>query len=1140
MENRTLDYYMKDSVSSQDPLTNIKKDLKDIFYLIKDEMESLKDKNASEIDFSMHYDKIKNALASFFVLDLSREDNLKIRNSIEFKYAILSLSLHIAKNKIARSFWNVFYDELSIDSTYYQKLQPNLLETLNLIGIIPEKKGNRNLLVGTIRMKVESDINFLTDSTEMFIRYYKEFNGKPFHENEFKSFLKNQELYTKYKDKDKDEQIFIIFQKLFKITDYVIENAINYLDDEQALKSLIINDLKINPDFVRKRISTIVKSVFNRTTPRRFLKVLQEHRGSDVILPNSVKIKAGNLLDKKLKYGEYHIGDVSYQLVPDIRLNLETIVNWDYEKLGSFNNKFRYYKKTEPFHTTIGEIKEFEYNNNKFFLWFGSVPIGQKYDIDNFTEIQEGFFWRPNLHLKWPREDDAKIILEIGKLNCHFKNLANKKLIISSKRENGVEIENIQVKLDSNGSFFYRDMEFSPEGIHGKIHLEAKLNGKIVKEITFNLDHSMLFSSNTREHIKSNFDSNSVKRQFGENKYYLFSIDDLDNIISSDEVEIIPNGNFGDYFIYEIKWNSSKNFYLKTSLHEWKFERKAYLECWFENNEKLFSSISDIKLNIHTNFDSLDLGEDFSIRILNNDYETIGESFEMDKNQISQNFTVNGEDICKYALNHDLNLGEYILELDFNGHIRKLKFYIVPEVQVDWPILLKENEKTLIPVRTLNKKPALFDIKSNQTVNKLKIPLEGNAIIYSKDMKNLPKVKFIKPSISVNFIIKNEFSSFSTFNKKFLKKEFFSDDRMSIFGYRIYRLENGNYIETSQLNYYDIPNSLLFVFTKPGAKVDIEYNGRKILSKIANNDGICIFEKLRLLKFHIHSYSNDKSYSKSVFSVKSYGISKNLQVNWYPQIYCVNNPKFGEKSLKANVVYNGPLDSEIQLKLLDNRNKIVDIKNMKCHNVKVSEEVEFLIDQFDQRKYYIMSYIFNGVWIPSKYLKLYNESKNKIIIKLNKQEYKTSINNFFDKIQDLIQIVLSENNFYKFYIPGFYLQKEFVKLISIYDPEVKVLVPNEKYLDSLKPINEITGYKNSVKIIKYDEYSLNRELDTFNINELCKKGLGISNSILASEISKYLPKKETVVVFDSPELHENIKNKIFNSPDRTIIFIERG
>jgi len=208
-------------------------------------------------------------------------------------------------------------------------------------------------------------------------------------------------------------------------------------------------------------------------------------------------------------------------------------------------------------------------------------------------------------------------------------------------------------------------------------------------------------------------------------------------------------------------------------------------------------------------------------------------------------FQIEGKKITD-AISYDgLFPGEYKLEISIGGLSCSNEFYIIPKVDIRWPVMLKENEKALVQV--LAEDPILYERKSDSGVEKLEIEVDSRVQELHKQDGYPPEIKPLPMTVWVRF------------TKPAKSKEYSTND-VYVFGYRLYQglgNENGHIsLPPSELDYYVLGNAELFVFTRPGETVEVVIDGRCMLSAESDNGGYCHFQDLSSLKECCTTFEN--------------------------------------------------------------------------------------------------------------------------------------------------------------------------------------------------------------------------------------------------------------------------------------------
>lgn len=1146
-------------------------DLEELYLKIKDDINYLKE--FGEIDLFYCYEELKQ-ISRYVILNKNMLSNSEQRMA---GYVLLGFAIEVAK-KPRPSFWDEFYNELCLPPYIkYGIILDNLCNILRNIGIeVVRSDANRRLLVGTLRLIVKTDPELLNNATDFFLEYYKKHRTEKI-EDAFREYER------KYKDQ-KDEFI-IITQKLTKVADYVIGNCLDRLENEEEVRAEIIDRLEIDPlKYTRRRLSTIIRDVLNRVTPVQFKKILQQHRYEHVILPDGSQQICGNLLDKIIDYGHYKIGEEEYRVTPNLRIGLEDMKKWEYETVKDFKG-ITYYKKKELFSAPGEVVRGFIEGDEKFYVWCSATSIGEAYEIDGKRiRGKEGFFWNPRLCLVWgDGETPPSLQIEIGKLVCFYPEYKGKKL----KVRIGGQTKEYWLNLD--GCLSESNLEFELDGNTQKLILSASIEKQILEEKTFTLDNHMLFSGSAREQIKSYGETSKVtKRRFGESKYYLFSIANQEELKFREDIggkkhiEVSKIGEFGRYNIYDVRWESGENFSLKVGEYGWQFERKKFLEWWFKNNNNVFCSVKDMDVRVNTNINIGRVGEVFLLKILDRDYTPITNDLEIEDSIIALGdgrFQINGETILENALEQDLPPGEYRLDLRSGDFVYGRTFYIIPKIEIKWPMLLEENKKSLVHIsaeESILRKP-----KTTENVKMLDVSIYGKVNeSYRKPFRIEPE----KVSIKIGF------------SKPQVTKEY--DEKIYVFGYRLYiKSKDSDKFETvRELNYYDINRAVLLVFTRPRELVELMINEECILYKNADVYGNCLFDDLTELIKHCTSpeitvqiKSNlslqlETSKYKSIFisdravpeleikklineninltgldyeirSINPFyydqkfvslklSVSKSLKILWPPKVYSI---MCSDVWLGGNIVpkveIEGAPGSKVMLEL-KTQSEVLNKATISCSGKKETREVRFQVSEDMEDVFlYLISYFrsLDGKLLPSKTLTLHNAMKTNVEVSIGDKSKEETLYQFLDEFVKFAPLFLLQQEPVYVKIPVKSIRKEIVELLAALNSSVEVIVPYT-YQHDYCTILEITGRNNCLHFLKYEN---NREMKNFDdilnpikLEDIVGHGIGVSSKELLNNLDNFLPKPNPIIICEGQELQEE-REKILNYCfGRNLIFIE--
>lgn len=1152
-------------------------DLEELYQTIKDDIDNLKE--FGEIDLSSRYEELKQI--SRYVI---HNRSLLLDSEWDMaRYALLGFAIEIAKKPSSlKSFWDEVFSELGIIREQQQRAYTIIFKevwrTLKDIGINVEiSDANRRLLVGTLRLIVKSDPELLNNATKFFEEYYKKHRTEGI-ENAFRAY----EKYEEYKDQ-KDEFI-IIALNLTKVADYVIENCLHRLENEEEVRAEIIDRLGIDPlKYTRRRLSTIIRDVLNRVTPVQFKKILQEHRYDDVILPDGSQQICGNLLGKILDYGRYIIGEEEYRVTPNLRIGLEDMKKWEYETIKVFES-IAYYKKKELF-SVLGEtVRRFVDKGEEFYVWCGTISIGEECEIDGIRiKGKEGLFWNPRLYLVWGNgETPPSLQIEIGKVVCFYPEYSGRKLKV------GLEEQVKEYWFDLNGFFSDRYIEFDLDGNLLKLILSISVGDQILEEKIFTLDDHMLFSGSTREQIKSYSETSKVtKRRFGESKYYLFStakqeeLDFREDIGDKKHIEVSVIGEFGRYNVYEVIWASTENFSLKVEEYGWQFERKKFLEWWFKDNNNVFCSVKDMEIKVYTNINVERTEENLFLKILSSDYTPITEDFEVEDFVIAgETILINGETILENALEQDLPPGEYRLDLHLGDLICSRIFYIIPKIEIKWPALLKDNEKSLVRVSAgehLLRKPG-----STNGVKTADFEVYGKVLGF---YKNPLKVEPENISIKIGF------------TKPFISREYTPEETIYVFGYRLYlkSKDTDEFTPVEELNYYDINRAVLLVFTKPRELVELIINEDCILCEKADDNGDCLFGNLaelakyctspeitvqikstvslqleasKLGRHFVSGCEVQESEIKKVFnenlnlsgldyeirSIEPFyydqnvslklGVTKSLKILWHPRVYSVECPDaWLGGDIVAKVDIEGAPGSKVMLEL-KTQSKVLDKATLSCSGKKEIREERFQVSEdIEDAFLYLVSYFLSldGELLQSKTLTLHNAMKTKVEVSIGDRTVSELLARFLDEFVRFASLFLSQLEPVYVKIPVKSIRKEFVELLAAINSNIEIIIPYT-YQQAYYETSDITACNNRLHVLKDEENREVRNLDNIlnpvKFEDIVSLGICISSKEILNNKNSFLPKPNPVVVCEAQELQEEEKRAILDyCSNRNLIFI---
>jgi len=1092
-----------------------------IFQSINNDLENLKKLEPEEIDFSDKINELRSVVI-FFI-----DNRLRQKNNEILKKILLAYSLEIARRPMT-SYWDTFFTDLlrEYDQSTYKFVLDSNCDCLISLNCPPYTDHSGRHLVSSLLHQTKSDPEFISNMLDFFVFHYKNFKDQ-----DPKTSLILFSPCKKYLD-NKEHQDFIIRSviQLIKATDDILENYSDQLENDDFLKQFFKQQYNIHASwFSRKKITTIFKELINTVTPPQFLKELKNHRESFVIHPERGMIPVRQLESQIVDYGKYSLNNETFTVTPHFRISINDMKNWSSEEIREFKG-ITYYKKDMIFDVSLPPVRKLCDGYVKFYVWCGALPIGKEITIDNKKRRREGLSWNPKLKVQLI---DFKIpptlAIEFGNIIGYFREYANKDLILTcgsySKR----------VMINSKGIVSDENPHVLISGSETEIIVSCNIEGLVKKQSKIEIDNHLLFSSSSREQIKNLLDySKVVKRQFGENRYYLFSVIKSGEIQFGEQKNIRINSlntSFGKYNIYEVIWETASQFQLKIQDFVWIFENKKYIQILFFNNQGIFETISEMQVYIESNLQ--DVEAEVHYKIFNCNYEQITNPIEIDKTAFNNNrLTLSGSSILE-SLEGNLFPGEYLIEVQ-SGELRDERpFYIVPHTEIKWPDLLVEGEQSNVEI--ISEGQYLNDVQKNVATNKLTREIIGRVIELGKDEK---KIRLEDVIIKFSYIDPPRVAEKSP------------ETPIFVFGYRLYR----RFIEDSkqylsnirELNYYDLSESQLLIFSRPQDAFEILINDVKVLSGIFDQEGL-------FLQKNLNNFVQYCDRSTNEVKITTQNFSKTFQIIWYPRIISLDAPlEINSDKISGGIEFEGPEKSLIEVEL-KTPTTLLDTKKIPCHNIKERKELEFDVKKsVDSYFYYLVASgsIDGDSFIPSQYKIIYNTRAFYVKITIldhKKTEVKLSLKNMQEELKPYLEKITT---FPKPVLFQVYAKSrnnsilcQLLQLLTDKNQNYHIFhgVGNElEFVDSEQKINKTTSLS-----VLFDQQgnirsqSAEKIFNPFTHDDVIKKGLGISSKKFYDDLEFYLPKPSLIILCNARKFRSLLeKTLIPKYRDRTFIFLE--
>jgi hypothetical protein len=1092
-----------------------------IFQSIKNDLENLKKLEPEEIDFSDKIDELRS-IVIFFI-----DNRLRLKNNEILKKILLAYSLEIARRPMT-SYWDTFFTDLSreYDQSTYKFVLDSDCDCLTSLNCPPYTDYSGRHLVSSLLHQTKSDPEFISNMLEFFVFHYKNFKDQ-----DLKTSLNLYPSCQKYLG-NKEHQDFIIrsVNRLITATDDILETYSDQLENDDFLKHFFKQRYNIHTSwFSRKKISTIFKELINTITPPQFLKILKNNRESFVIHPEKGKIPVRQIESQVIDYGKYSLNNEAFTVTPHFRISINDMKNWSNEVVREFKG-ITYYKKDKIFYVSLPPVRKLCDGTVKCYLWCGALPIGKEIIIDDKKRRREGLSWNPKLKVQLI---DFKIpptlAIEFGNIIGYFREFANKDLILTcgsySKR----------VLINFNGVVSDENPHVLISGTETEIIVSCNIAGLLKKQSKIELDNHLLFSSSSREQIKNLLDySNVVKRQFGENRYYLFSTIKPGEIQLSEQKNIrinSLNNVFGKYNIYEVIWETASQFQLTIQEFVWKFENKKYIQILFFNNQGIFETVSEMQVYIESNLQ--DVEAELYCKIFNCNYEQIANRIEIEKTAfINNRLTLSGS-VIQESLEGNLFPGLYVIEIRSGELHDERPFYIVPQTEIKWPDLLVEGEKSNVEI--ISEGQYLNDVQKNIATNKITTEIIGRVLEYGKDEKK------IRPD---PVIIKFSYIDPPRVVEKSPEMPIF------VFGYRLYR----RFIEDSkqylshvyELNYYDLFESQLLIFSRPQDTFEILINDVKVSSGIFDQDGLSLNKNLE-------NFAQYCDRSMNEVKIITQNTSKKFQIIWYPRINSLDVPlEISSDTISGIIGFEGPEGSSISVEL-KTPISLLDTQKFSCYNDEGIKEIMFDVKKSINSYFFyliVSSSIDGKSFIPSLSKTICNTQAFFIKITVldnKKSEVNLSLKNMYKGIKTYLEKITSFQKPILFQVyaksrdNSVLLQLLQLLTENTQDYQIFYDVKNESVIINSVQKMDKTALFSSLIDQQGDlvSKSVEKILDPFTHNEIIKQGLGISSKKIYDNLESYLPKPNLIIFFNLPKYRPLIEKTLIQKyRDRTFIFLE--
>jgi len=1102
-----------------------------IYTAIGSDIKEFKNKDPQDVDYSYYFSDLKEIFQ--YILKSNRR-RLLADKKIRLLFFAFAIEIFNCEN-FQSSFWETLFSETDTDVSIRTTCFDSLMETSQDLGIkIRISESGKRLVVYSIKGKAIRDITIWKLLGNFFLDYFKCHRNETV-ENYFRVFSRNVNYLPFLNEREHViqyvEHATILFAQL-------IGDNIDNTDEETVRLFLNNEGLSLGP-FRDKKITSIIRILSNRVTPIEFQKVMNESLNYNIITPETEQIPVRLLLKSKIDFGIYSLASINYQITPNHRIGLYEMIKWESDKIVDYKG-ITFFKKHSPFEVTRQIVRRFIFNGNLFYVWCGHLSIGNGLNIENNFYRREGFAWDPKLKMTYGSEfNPPTITIETGNVSYYDKTEVGKRLqLLIGEIIIGEDITDLE-------GFSSRPFVHTIACTDKEINIRARLDGKeIQNKKIFLMDH-ILFSNNSREQIKGQTENmHTISKKFGESKYTLFSKYDPELIETHMQITngriFTYNQSFLDYFIFEIHWTEESEFKLVIDSFSWNFQYKKELHLFFNNQIDKFSDFKEFDLIIDITIPSS--GEGPTYELFDKNYRSISDPIELDQSQFFNGiYHLTGVEIIENSVGNYLEPGEYFIEIAFGDLSNRIQFFIIPKIDYHWPTILPENQPISLEFTTPEK--CFFDVKTGNATNVFSVNITG-------------KISEIRLEDSLSIIPeKSDINIPLTIPKVLYKIE---KPAIPIFGYRLLERigksskDHPKFIIVQEGNYYDLLNSSLLLFSRPGEIISIIHNDKKILIPQLNTEGQKLLPDLSSLADYCSEYITE-------FSIRSVdGYQKQFSVFWNPRVFGLSASLISSNglSLKLSILNNGPIKSKIRIKISSSECDISEF-TIDCIGQKVLSKRVIPLGQFSSSKIFNIQsfvYTFNSEWVPSKQVSLPNESVFTVTVKtgekflLSKEiQYHQFIHeifsdNFSKKIITHpfpVLIELSTNiettnlmqKILLFFSEGF----NDLHFCVIGKTELSQVLRNTQSTDNNEKIHFIDPSNENV------EKTFRDILTPYSLRQLAKTGLGVSSDQIKDNIEDLIPKIRHCMIFEAQELNMAILDQIIKENSETkFVLVKRS
>lgn len=670
----------------------------------------------------------------------------------------------------------------------------------------------------------------------------------------------------------------------------------------------------------KRSLSNLIIHLENHRTPLQFLSALKLQPKAIVQTPKGGLLSSHAALEvwktRKIPYGLYSLDEVEYQVVPIRWLSLESIAQWPHEKVISLQRSgYIGYKKRIHFSVQIGkkliDARLCILHNEQCYIWIDTVPYGDPLVIDgNPCRESTGVDWKVSFRLGYDAQLLPRIEIACDSLKAYFPERPRSRISIRSSEDHE---QTRFLNLDGVGHFS-RDITLPLGNLTVPVTIGLYLDDELLDSKILTPQRAYLFSCQTHECIPA-----GAKREWGENRYYLFNL--LTNDMASQGIDLeLLDTRFNPYGIYQIMWEDhSQPFHLRAGDLLWDFLLQRYLFIQIRPH-----SVEDpIQLERHQvhQFDQSVMSVISNIDLINSSVvcqvffsgELISETeiylclqqFSSNTYRFTSSFLERLNDLAVGRKQY----GRYTFFFTEEERLLEVATVaLMPIINILSPRLeqlFREDE--VLHIEVFSPHLVVWDPANNSVNTSASIQLCPKTTISSISKG----IIYLTPTIITTFIV------FPTISEAIQLKLC-----PKLFGFRLYKkVKPASYMQIDTLDYYALEAAALYIFTRERYEITLSVEGVVTWLGKANDDGNAIVQSLEFLKRHCHQ-------EQTVVTVASGGQKGTLVIHWKPLI----REMFVEEN-RVHLDIDGPQNSDVILRMVNVSGQVQNLGIVHCRGM---------------------------------------------------------------------------------------------------------------------------------------------------------------------------------------------------------------